>query len=47
MNWPLRWDLLKRHRLIEIAVQWEGQLTTNQLSNSFSIGRQKIRKMPC
>jgi len=44
MNWPLRWDLLTRYRLIEIIVQWEGRLTTNHLCNSFGIGRQQASK---
>lgn len=44
MNWPLRWDLLTRYRLIEIVAQWEGRLTTNHLCNSFGIGRQQASK---
>jgi predicted DNA-binding transcriptional regulator YafY len=44
MNWPLRWDLLTRYRLIEIVAQWEGRLTTNHLMNSFGIGRQQASK---
>jgi hypothetical protein len=27
MEWPLRWDLLTRYRLIEIVAQWEGRLS--------------------
>jgi len=44
MEWPLRWDLLLRYRLIEIVAQWEGRLTTNHLCNSFGIGRQQASK---
>ena len=44
MNWPFRWDLLMRYRLIEIVAQWEGRLTTNHLVNSFGIGRQQASK---
>lgn len=44
MNWPLRWDLLTRYRLIEIVAYWEGRLTTNHLCNSFGIGRQQASK---
>lgn len=44
MDWPLRWDLLTRYRLIEIVAQWEGRLTTNHLMNSFGIGRQQASK---
>jgi predicted DNA-binding transcriptional regulator YafY len=44
LNWPLRWDLLTRYRLIEIVAQWEGRLTTNHLCNSFGIGRQQASK---
>jgi predicted DNA-binding transcriptional regulator YafY len=44
MEWPLRWDLLTRYRLIEIVAQWEGRLTTNHLCNSFGIGRQQASK---
>lgn len=43
-NWPCRWDLLLRYRLIEIIALWEGRLTTNHLSNSFGIGRQQASK---
>jgi predicted DNA-binding transcriptional regulator YafY len=44
MNWPLRWDLLTRYRLIEIVAHWEGRLTTNHLMTSFGIGRQQASK---
>lgn len=44
MNWPLRWDLLMRYRLIEVVAFWEGRLTTNHLCNSFGIGRQQASK---
>ena len=40
-NWPLRWDLLLRYRLIEIIALWEGRLTTNHLCQAFGIGRQQ------
>ncbi|WP_445427470.1 WYL domain-containing protein [Alishewanella sp. HL-SH05] len=43
-NWPLRWELLMRYRLIEIVAQWEGRLTTNHLCNSFGIARQQASK---
>ena len=43
-DWPLRWDLLLRYRLIEIIAQWEGRLTTNHLINTFGIGRQQASK---
>lgn len=44
MQWPYRWDLLLRYRLIEIVSQWEGRLTTNHLCNAFGIGRQQASK---
>src|SRR5690554_287926 len=44
LEWPIRWDLLTRYRLIEIVAQWEGRLTTNHLCNSFGIGRQQASK---
>lgn len=40
-DWPLRWDLLLRYRLIEIIALWEGRLTTNHLCTAFGIGRQQ------
>ena len=43
-NWPCRWDLLLRYRLIEVIALWEGRLTTNHLCNSFGIGRQQASK---
>ncbi|MDG2078551.1 MAG: WYL domain-containing protein [Pseudomonadales bacterium] len=43
-EWPLRWDLLLRYRLIEIIVFWEGRLTTNHLIDTFGIGRQQASK---
>jgi len=30
-DWPIRWDLLLRYRLIEIVALWEGRLTTNHI----------------
>lgn len=43
-NWPYRWDLLLRYRLIEIIALWEGRLTTNALIKAFGIGRQQASK---
>ncbi|KXS53764.1 WYL domain-containing protein [Marinobacter persicus] len=43
-DWPIRWDLLLRYRLIEIIVLWEGRLTTNHICHSFGIGRQQASK---
>jgi len=43
-DWPYRWDLLARYRVIEIISKWEGRLTTNHLCNSFGIGRQQASK---
>ena len=43
-QWPLRWDLLLRYRLIEIIALWEGRLTTNHLCDTFGIGRQQASK---
>lgn len=43
-NWPIRWDLLFRYRLIEIIALWEGRLTTSHLMQSFGIGRQQASK---
>ena len=43
-QWPIRWDLLLRYRLIEIIALWEGRLTTNHLCNSFGMGRQQASK---
>jgi|TARA_B100000745_G_C20144029_1_gene392302 predicted DNA-binding transcriptional regulator YafY len=43
-EWPIRWDLLLRYRLIEIIAMWEGRLTTNHLCNTFGIGRQQASK---
>lgn len=43
-EWPERWDLLLRYRLIEIIVLWEGRLTTNHLTRAFGIGRQQASK---
>lgn len=43
-QWPIRWDLLLRYRLIEIIALWEGRLTTNHLCNTFGIGRQQASK---
>jgi len=43
-DWPLRWDLLLRYRLIEIIALWEGRLTTRHLCDAFGIGRQQASK---
>ena len=43
-QWPLRWDLLLRYRLIEIIVLWEGRLTSTTLMTAFGIGRQQASK---
>lgn len=43
-DWPLRWDLLQRYRLIEIIALWEGRLTTNHLCHTFGIGRQQASR---
>lgn len=43
-EWPIRWDLLLRYRLIEIIALWEGRLTTNHLCHGFGIGRQQASK---
>ncbi len=43
-QWPLRWDLLSRYRLIEIIAYWEGRLTTKHLIDAFGIGRQQASK---
>ncbi|KMQ72941.1 helix-turn-helix transcriptional regulator [Marinobacter subterrani] len=43
-EWPIRWDLLLRYRLIETVALWEGRLTTNHICHSFGIGRQQASK---
>lgn len=43
-EWPIRWDLLLRYRLIEIIAFWEGRLTTNHICHTFGIGRQQASK---
>ena len=43
-DWPIRWDLLLRYRLIEIIALWEGRLRTNHICHSFGIGRQQASK---
>ena len=43
-QWPFRWDLLLRYRLIEIIALWEGRLTTNALITAIGIGRQQASK---
>ena len=43
-DWPVRWDLLLRYRLVEVIALWEGRLTTNHLMRAFGIGRQQASK---
>ena len=43
-DWPHRWDLLLRYRLIEIIALWEGRITTRSLIDAFGIGRQQASK---
>jgi predicted DNA-binding transcriptional regulator YafY len=43
-DWPYRWDLLLRYRLIEIIALWEGRLTTNALMSAFGIQRQQASR---
>jgi predicted DNA-binding transcriptional regulator YafY len=43
-EWPERWDLLQRYRLIEVIAQWEGRLTTGHLLRAFGIGRQQASR---
>lgn len=43
MNNP-RWEQLLRYRYIELIALWEGRLTTRQLCDTFSIGRQQANK---
>ncbi|WP_372958817.1 WYL domain-containing protein [Marinobacter sp.] len=43
-EWPIRWDLLLRYRLIETVALWEGRLTTNHICHGFGIGRQQASK---
>lgn len=43
-DWPIRWDLLLRYRLIETVAYWEGRLTTNHICHGFGIGRQQASK---
>ena len=44
MNWPYRYDLLQRYRLIEIVALWEGKLNAGHLVEHFGIGRQQASK---
>ncbi|MBV1908754.1 MAG: WYL domain-containing protein [Kangiellaceae bacterium] len=44
MDWPYRWDLLLRYRMIEIITLWEGRLTSKHLQQAFGIGRQQASK---
>jgi len=43
-DWPYRYDLLLRLRLIEIVALWEGRLTTKHLCDYFGIRRQQASK---
>ncbi len=43
-DWPYRWDLLLRYRMIEIIAMWEGRLTSKHLQQAFGIGRQQASK---
>jgi predicted DNA-binding transcriptional regulator YafY len=43
-DWPERWDLLLRYRLIETVAYWEQRLTTNHLMHAFGIGRQQASR---
>ncbi|GAB2680628.1 WYL domain-containing protein [Aliiglaciecola aliphaticivorans] len=43
-NWPFRYDLLQRYRLIEIVALWEGKLNAGHLTDYFGIGRQQASK---
>jgi predicted DNA-binding transcriptional regulator YafY len=43
-DWPYRWDLLLRYRLIEIVALWEGRLTSNSLMTAFGIQRQQASR---
>ncbi|GAC15837.1 WYL domain-containing transcriptional regulator [Aliiglaciecola lipolytica] len=43
-NWPFRYDLLQRYRLIEIVALWEGKLNAGHLVAYFDIGRQQASK---
>lgn len=40
-DWPFRYDLLLRLRLIEVVALWEGRVNTNHLTNYFGIKRQQ------
>ncbi|MDO6719779.1 WYL domain-containing protein [Psychrosphaera sp. 1_MG-2023] len=40
-NWPYRYDLLLRLRLIEVVAMWEGRVNTNHLIKYFGIKRQQ------
>lgn len=43
-DWPFKYDLLLRYRLIEIVALWEGKLNAGHLMNYFGIGRQQASK---
>ena len=41
IDWPFKYDLLLRYRLIEIVALWEGKLNAGHLMDYFGIGRQQ------
>ena len=43
-EWPVRWDLLLRYRLIDVMALWEGRLPPNHLMRAFGIGRHQASK---
>jgi hypothetical protein len=44
IDWPFKYDLLLRYRLIEIVALWEGKLNAGHLMHYFGIGRQQASK---
>jgi hypothetical protein len=44
VDWPFKYDLLLRYRLIEIVALWEGKLNAGHLIDYFGIGRQQASK---
>ena len=44
IDWPFKYDLLLRYRLIEIVALWEGKLNAGHLMDYFGIGRQQASK---
>lgn len=43
-DWPVKWDVMLRYRLIECVALWERRLTTNHLMSAFGIGRQQASR---